>query len=84
MKKLMLAAAAAALLGTASLGTMPAAARDVGVRIGPDGFSVGTRDRYRERRIVRERYDDDDDCRTVTIRERDRFGNRVTRRVEQC
>lgn len=81
MRKLILAAIAAGSVAIA----MPVMAQGVGVQVGPDGLSIGTRDRdYDRRHRYRDRTGSVDDCRTVTIQERDRFGNRVTRRVERC
>lgn len=89
MKKLVLLATTAVLLAsTPALAQVSIRAGEggVGVRLGEPNHR--SRTTIHQRRspdvIVRRDRDDDDDCRTVTIRERDRFGNRVTKRIQRC
>jgi hypothetical protein len=89
MKTLLLATAAIGVIAT----TLPAASQEFRFRAGPDGVAIGRDDdrydRYRDRRVIerrvyRDRYDDDDDCRTVTTRRYRPDGSVVVRRERRC
>lgn len=88
MKKLAFCAIAVALVAST-----PVLAQGVSIRTGEGGISIraGDRDRDRRRTVIRERRGPDRvivrggrDCKTVVIRERDDFGNRVTKKIRRC
>jgi hypothetical protein len=83
MKKLLLALAATAALGTA------ASAQGVqigpgGVRVDPGGDRYERRDYDRGERRWREGRRGGGDCRTIIVKKEDQFGRRITKRIERC
>lgn len=99
MKKLALVALSATLLGATPVLAQGVSIRagesGVSIRAGDRDDRYRSRTIVRERRgpgrvIVRDRGPDrvivrsDEGCRTVTIRERNAFGDRVTKRIRRC